>query len=198
MGQSPHNHGHAPPNFAIPPKRPPGSRDVLIGDAGVHLTMSRLLSWCIPARDSSNGVPYDIIADVPGTGMIRIQVKTTTRVKNGKIGFRMQRGFHRSRRGTFDYQDTDFDVAAFVYLPKAKLIFCASPRRSLAFPAEWLDVTDVEHRSWLYSLRHHDEAVQRRAKRSSQAAPAETSSSPKDDYSAGPRRTFFSPDESYD
>lgn len=139
------------------------SQQVLIGDAGVHLVMSRLLSWRIPVREAMNGMPYDIIADVPGAGMYRIQVKTTTQVTKGKLRFRLQRGFHGSRRGVFDYDDSDFDLAAFVDLQKSKLLFCASPRRSINFPPEWLDLQDVEHRSWLYALKHHEEAVLQRA-----------------------------------
>lgn len=169
MDCHPNGHRHSPP-FDSPHHVPPvGSQEILIGDAGVHLVMSRLLSWRIPVRDAMNGMPYDIIADVPGTGMLRIQVKTTTRVTHGKLRYRMQRGFHNSRRGVFDYEESDFDIAGFVDLSKSKLLFCVTPRRSIAFPAEWLDLPDVEHRSWLYALRHHDEVIRNRTARRSPA-----------------------------
>jgi hypothetical protein len=176
----------------------------MIGDAGVHLVMSRLLGWQIPVRDAPNGQPYDIIADVKGTGMLRLQVKTTTKSKSGKLHFRMQRGFYRSKHGIFDYNESDFYIAAFVFLPERKLLFWAWPPRTVSVPLGDLDSPVVAHRTWMLALKHYAEARNRRTIRvafknmdASPPAPSAPSVPPWNTPSAyvpaGPYRTFFDP-----
>ena len=199
-----HSHAHSPtqtsPRSAqLPPAR--GSTAILTGDAGVHLVMSRLLGWHIPVRDAPNGQPYDVVADVNGVGLLRLQIKTTTKVTNGKLSFRMQRGFYLSRRGVFDYVEGDFDIAAFVYLPQGKLFFWARPPRSISIPVEWLDPPAVAHGSWLLALKHYDDVRKRRAiqvgSTNMDASPPPPSpsapprSTPAPYVPAGPYRTFF-------
>jgi hypothetical protein len=138
-------------------------RTILIGQAGVHLIMSKLLAWNIPAVEAMSGLPYDIIADVPGTGFVRIQVKTTTRIRYSKLRFRMQRGSYYSPRGLFDYKDTDFDIAAFVYLPTGQGVFWANPPRDVAFFPAWLEPPNVDHTTWLWALNEHALAMRERA-----------------------------------
>ena len=151
----------APSDESLAPSRAP--QTILIGQAGVHLIMAKLLVWQIPAREAMSGLPYDIIADVPGTGFVRIQVKTTTRLQCGKLRFRMQRGCYYSPRGLFDYKDTDFDIAAFVHLPTGRGVFWAKPPRNVAFFPSWLEPPNVDHTTWLWALTHHAMAMSRRA-----------------------------------
>ncbi len=144
---------------------PKASQETLIGEAGVHLVISKLLAWRIPTREAMAGLPYDIIADDENAGLLRIQVKTTTRLYGRKLRFRMRRGFYYSRRGTFDYEATDFDIAAFVHLPAGKLCFWVAPRRSIAIYPEWLTPPDVEYKTWLLALEHYERLRTKRAVR---------------------------------
>lgn len=220
MSQHSHRYWHSPQSAPPHPGPHRGSQEILIGDAGVHLVMSRLLAWRIPVREAMNGQSYDIIADVKEVGLLRLQVKTTTRIRHGKLRFRMQRGFYHSRRGKFDYEKSDYDIAAFVHLSNDTLIFWASPPRNVAFPPEWLEPPSIEYKSWLLALRHREAAISRQAARSPPATAArpttgsDSSDSPaapnvpgngrepspphQDEFSAGPRRTFFSSDESFE
>jgi hypothetical protein len=124
-----------------------GSREILIGEAGTNLVLSKLQGWQIPTHPVMPGVPYDLVADIPHMGLIKIQVKTTTRITNNKCCFVMRRGFYYSKRGNFDYTDIDYDIAALVYLPTEKVCFHASPGNRVAFPPEWLLPAGIERRS---------------------------------------------------
>jgi hypothetical protein len=204
-----HSHTHSkirisPPSASLPQAR--GSTAIMIGDAGVHLVMSRLLGWQIPVRDAPNGQPYDIIADVKGAGMLRLQVKTTTKVKGGKLNFRMQRGFYRSKHGIFDYDESDFDIAAFVYLPECKLLFWAWPPRTVSVPLDDLDSPAVARRTWMLALKHYSEARNKRTIRvafenmnvsspSASSPFASPESMPNSYVPAGPYRTFFTDED---
>lgn len=140
-----------------PPKHSPsgGSQEILIGEAGVYLALSDLLKRGIPAALAMSGQPYDIIADDATAGLLRIQVKTTTRIRSHKLRFRMQRGYFYSPRGIFEYGESDYDIAAFVHLPPGKLFYWAAPRRNVAIPPAWLDHASVPHKTWLVALKHH-------------------------------------------
>lgn len=204
-----HSHTHSRIKISSPAATPPqarGSAAIMIGDAGVHLVMSRLLGWQIPVRDGPNGQPYDIIADVKGAGMLRLQVKTTTKSKGGKLNFRMQRGFYRSKHGIFDYEESDFDIAAFVYLPECKLLFWAWPPRSVSVPLEYLDSPVVAHRTWTLALKHHARTRKRRiiqvvSENMNVCSPSASSpfaspeSMPNAYVPAGPYRTFFTDED---
>jgi hypothetical protein len=123
------------------------SREILIGESGNNLVLSKLQGWEIPAHPAMPGLAYDLMADIVGTGLIKIQVKTTTRVTNNKCSFVMRRGFYYSKRGNFDYTAHDYDIAALVYLPTEKVCFHASPGSRVAFPPEWLLPAGIERRS---------------------------------------------------
>lgn len=173
MDQANHAYNPEPCLRHAPPKV---SQEILIGEAGVHLVISKLLAWRIPAREAMAGLSYDIIADLESGGLLRIQVKTTTRLHGRKLRFRMQRGFYYSRRGNFDYGRADFDIAAFVHLPPSKVCFWASPRRSVSFDPVWLNPPGVEYKTWLLALEHHKRS---RIKHTSDCpAPADGSTAP--------------------
>ena len=131
-----------------------GPRDILIGEAGVHLTLSRLMHWGLPAHAAGHGLPYDIIAEGGlGIGLIRLQVKTTARPPRGRrYRFRLTRGFHGSARGVFAYRTGDFDIAAFVVLGLDRVLFRKfGVPRFTATPAEFR-TEDAERRSLRASL----------------------------------------------
>ena len=126
-----------------------GPRDILIGEAGVHLVLSRLMQWHMPAHAAGPGLAYDIIAEGGlGIGLIRLQVKTTARPPRGPCyRFRLTRGFHGSARGVFAYQAGDFDIAAFVALDIGRVLFQAfEPSTFAATPEDFLAL-DAERRS---------------------------------------------------
>ncbi len=55
------------------------SAAILTGEAGANLTLSRLQAWGIATQPAMPGVAYDLIADVPGLDMLRLQVKTKSK-----------------------------------------------------------------------------------------------------------------------
>ncbi|MFP5250034.1 MAG: group I intron-associated PD-(D/E)XK endonuclease [Acidobacteriota bacterium] len=132
------------PHRAAMDTRSPVSSAVLVGEAGTSLVLSRLLAWGIGAQPAMQGAAYDIIADVPGFDMLRIQVKTRTGLVRGQCIFTMNRGFRRSRKGFFRYTATDFDLAAFVYLPLEKFFFFPGPVSRISVRASWLRVPGID------------------------------------------------------
>ncbi len=146
----------------IPPVPPPeddpllpdesetgGPRDILIGEAGMHFVLARLLQWGVPAHPAGPGLPYDIIAEGGfALGLIRLQVKSTARPPRGRCyRFTLTRGFHGSARGVFAYQAGDFEIAAFVALPLDRVLFRAFGAPAFtATPAEFR-APDAERRS---------------------------------------------------
>ena len=142
--------GAMPEDEGLPPlPDADGPRDILIGEAGVHLVLSRLMRWGLPAHAAGPGLAYDVIAEGgPGIGLIRLQVKTTARPPRGRCyHFRLTRGFHGSARGVFAYQSGDFDIAAFVALGLDRVLFRTFGVPSFtAAPAAFL-AEDAERRS---------------------------------------------------
>lgn len=116
----------------------------LIGEAGENLTLSRLQSWGIAAQSAMSALPYDLIADIPDLDLVRIQVKTCSKPNRGRCGFRMQRGFYRSKSGTFPYAPDQFDLAAFVCLSMDAVFFHAGPIRRISVRASWLRLPGVD------------------------------------------------------
>lgn len=111
------------------------SYEILIGEAGHNLVLSRLQSWLTPAQSAMPGLPYDILADIADIGIVRLQVKTCTRMQGKRYSFNMKRGFYGSAHGVFDYEIDDYDIAAFVCLPLSKICFIAAPIQRFSAPA---------------------------------------------------------------
>ena len=112
-----------PPASPSAMKRAP-SAAILTGESGTNLVLSRLQGWGIPAQASMPGIAYDLIADVKGLDMLRIQVKTRSRPKGQRCSFVMTRGCHYSKAGMFPYDKDDYDIAAFVCLSIGQVFFC--------------------------------------------------------------------------
>jgi hypothetical protein len=128
------------------------SREILTGQAGTNLVLSKLQGWEIPAHPVMLGLLYDVVADIPHMGLIKVQVNTTAQVINKKCCFVMRPGFCYSMRGNFDYTDFDYDIAALVYLPMGKVCFHASPGSRAVFPPEWLLPVGIERKSLSFAL----------------------------------------------
>jgi len=121
---------------------------ILIGEAGANLVLSRLQSWGIPTQIAMPGIAYDLIADVPGVDLLRIQVKTRSKPKGQRCSFAMSRGFYYSRAGMFDYARDDFDIAAFVCLSIGAVFFRASPVRSATVRRAWMQSPTIARDSF--------------------------------------------------
>ncbi|GAN81454.1 hypothetical protein Aam_096_013 [Acidocella aminolytica 101 = DSM 11237] len=106
----------------------------MTGQAGVNLVLSCLLGWGVATHPAMEGLPYDLIVDVPDLDLLRIQVKTMSYPRNDLWSFTMKRGFYRSRKGMFAYGKGDFDIAAFVCLSLKKLFFVAAPISRISVP----------------------------------------------------------------
>ena len=131
----------------------PLPRDILIGEAGVHLVLSRLFHWGFPGHAAGPGLPYDLIADLGwNSRLVRIQVKSTT--VEGRHGYRfaLKRGYHRTRRGTFDYRPGDFDLAAFVALRLDRVQFRAFPVSRFRATSALFLAPGAELQSWFAAL----------------------------------------------
>ena len=125
----------------------------LIGEAGANLILSRLQSWVIAAQPAMAGLPYDLIADIPGFDMVRIQVKTRSRPNGKRCIFTMQRGHQRSRSGIFSYAPGDFDLAAFVCLSLPAVFFYAGPVERISLSTPWFRLPGIDRESLDLSIK---------------------------------------------
>ncbi len=131
---------------------------ILIGEAGANLVLSKLQGWGIPTQVAMPGIAYDLIADVPGLDLLRIQVKTRSKPKGQCCSFAMSRGFYYSKAGMFDYTRDDFDLAAFVCLSIGAVFFRASPVRSATVRRAWMQSPTIARDSFDLALQ----AIQQR------------------------------------
>ena len=131
-----------------------GPRDIMIGEAGVHFVLSRLLSRGIRAQAAGAGLPYDAIAHVGGeVSPIRLQVKTTARPPRGRrYRFALKRGFHGSAHGVFAYRAGDFHVAAFVPLGLDRVLFRPFGEATFAATPAEFRAPLAEQQSWRLAL----------------------------------------------
>lgn len=133
-------------------KRAP-SAAILTGEAGVNLTLSRLQSWGIAAQPAMAGLAYDLVADVPGLDMIRLQVKTKTKPKGQTCSFTLTRGQYYSRAGMFKYAADDYEIAAFVCLSSAQVFFCAAPIHRITVRAIWLRTPGIDRETFQLAVQ---------------------------------------------
>lgn len=139
--------GHIKPPRVRPMHRRKGlSREILVGEAGANLVLSKLQSWGIPAQPAMPGLAYDILADCGRFGVLRLQVKTRARPTGRRYVFEMKRGYYYSRQSVFDYAPGDYDIAAFVCLPVYRVFFRAAPVKLFTVRAEWFAtrIDDIE------------------------------------------------------
>jgi|GEM_PF-5236726 len=133
-----------------PSKRAPSA--ILIGEAGCNLVLSRLQSWGMPAQPAMAGLAYDLIADVKGLDLLRMQVKTRSKPRGSRCSFVMTRGFHYSKAGMFPYAADDYDIAAFVCLSLGQVFFCVGPVHRISVRTTWLRSPEVDRETFDLAL----------------------------------------------
>ena len=123
------------------------------GDVAETLVLFKLLNMGYDAHDARRDLPYDIVVDVGGGRICRVQVKGRRQGVRGRFDFRAQRGDWRSATGTYAYTEADFDVSAFVALSLERVIFV--PGINPAFRASTSDFlrTNGEAQSWERALQ---------------------------------------------
>lgn len=136
-----------PPLPAQATKRAP-SAAILTGESGANLVLSRLQGWGIPAQSAMPGVAYDLIADITGLGMLRLQVKTKREPTGQRWFFSMTRGFYYSKAGRFRYDANDYDIAAFVCLSISQVCFCAAPVHRVSLRTSWLRSPGIDRETF--------------------------------------------------
>jgi hypothetical protein len=112
----------------------------------------------IPAQIAMPGIAYDLIADVAGLDLLRIQVKTRSTPKGQSCSFNMTRGCYYSKAGMFNYGRDDFDLAAFVCLSIGAVFFCAGPVERVSVRRAWMQSSTIARDSFDLALH----AIQRR------------------------------------
>jgi hypothetical protein len=142
---------HAGPKYGAPSA-------ILVGEAGTNLVLSWLQSLGIPAQIAMPGIAYDLIADVAGLDLLRIQVKTRSTPKGQSCSFNMTRGCYYSKAGMFNYGRDDFDLAAFVCLSIGAVFFCAGPVERISVRRAWMQSSTIARDSFDLALH----AIQRR------------------------------------
>jgi len=125
---------------------------ILTGEAGCNLVLSRLQSWGMPAQPAMSGLAYDLIADVRGLDLLRIQVKTRSKPKGARCSFVMTRGYHYSKSGMFRYADNDYDIAAFVCLALNQVFFCIAPIHRISVRTDWLRSPGIDRETFDLAL----------------------------------------------
>jgi hypothetical protein len=131
---------------------------ILIGEAGANLVLSKLQGWGIPTQVAMPGIAYDLIADIPGVDLLRIQVKTRSTAKGNSCAFNLTRGFYYSKAGIFNYGRDDFDLAAFVCLSIGAVFFCHDPKDYISVRRAWMQSSTIARDSFDLALQ----AIQQR------------------------------------
>jgi len=125
--------------------------DIRIGEAGEDLAASKLKMWNYTVHRSSGGGPSDLLVEAGG-GLLRVQIKTTTKVSNS-MTFSYSRGFHGSKDGVFRYASNDFDIAGCVNLNDGKVLFSAGvPEKAITWPRHIFMHEGAEHLSWINAV----------------------------------------------
>lgn len=99
------------------------SKELNLGRAGEYLVMADLLLKGYQCFDSGQGANYDLIMENKDGKLIKIQVKTTEKIKDwsstNKKNVNKSYFFHTKRcgkNGKKFYKDNDFDLYALVML----------------------------------------------------------------------------------
>lgn len=140
------------PSTSVMARRGPSSA-TLIGEAGSNLVLSRLQSWGFAAYPAMAGLAYDLIVEIPRLDRLRIQVKTRSQPLGRRCSFKMQRGYHRSRVGIFDYADNDFELSAFVCLSMSRVFFYPGVRRRISVQTSWLRLPGIDRETFDLALK---------------------------------------------
>lgn len=140
---------YEPQRMSAPPRN-----DVRTGDAAEAFVIAKLLKWGYDAHDTRRDPPYDVVVDLGDGRFCRVQVKGRRHAdQRGLWQFRAMRGNWRSATGTYAYQDSDYDVSAFVALSLERVIFVPGVQTTFrATTAEFLRAGGEEE-SWMRSIK---------------------------------------------
>ena len=121
--------------------------DVRKGEAAEAFVVAKLLKWGFSASHVQRDLPYDVTVDMNGR-ICRVQVKGRSNPTGERWEYRSCRGNWRSKTGTYDYVEGDYDIAAFVALSLEKVLFVPGVRK--AFRAKTADFIHhgAELESW--------------------------------------------------
>jgi hypothetical protein len=101
------------------------SKELNIGRAGQYLVLVDLLSKGIQSFDTAEGVSFDVVAE-HNEKLIRLQVKTTQKMRTIREGSNPIYFFHIKRTGKNGarfYKKNDFDAFALVALDRREVYY---------------------------------------------------------------------------
>lgn len=110
-----------------------------IGLAGEQLVLSKLTRLGQTAFQVADHHPFDLLL-LRSDHSLRVQIKTTTRPRDGVYRFAMTRGYRGNPMGVRPYGQGDYDIAALVVLPEDCVLFTAEKR-----PQHQIPVTSIPH-----------------------------------------------------
>lgn len=105
------------------------SKELNMGRAGEYIVLADLLLNGYQAFDSGQGASYDLILENKDGKLIKIQVKTTEKIKqwDSKTNKKNNSYFFHTKRcgknGTKKYNEKDFDLYALVMLDIRKIAY---------------------------------------------------------------------------
>ncbi|MGJ8547518.1 MAG: group I intron-associated PD-(D/E)XK endonuclease [Sulfitobacter sp.] len=109
-----------------------------IGRAGELLVESTFLRIGLQSVSLAEHLPFDCVV-LHSRGLIRVQVKTSARPRDGSYHFNVLRGYHRSPAGVRQYAEGDFDLLALVALSDNVVKFSADRQRAQAIGLDEVD-----------------------------------------------------------
>lgn len=130
----------------------PLSRELQIGKAAEHLVCAELILQGFNAFLADAGLPYDVVVDIGGRGLLRLQVKATLgeyKRKDGRasayrFGLRKGRNYQRIPVGAVDaFAFVALDIRKVAYVHAAHVL---NPQGETAVLIEFCD--DTNSRRW--------------------------------------------------
>jgi len=139
--------GHDLRDFPHVPRRALSANAKWIGRAGELLVESVLLRIGLVSAQLPEFMPADCIVYHPDA-LLRVQIKTCSKPRNGAFHFNISKGYHRSPTGVRRYDRGDFDLLALVALSENVVNFTADRRQAQSFSvADVSELRDHPRRS---------------------------------------------------
>lgn len=101
-----------------------------IGAAGEALFDSYMLRLGEQPFAAPESLPFDRLLWRKNS-MVRVQIKTCTRMRDGAYHFSITRGYHGGPQGVRPYADDQYDILALVILPLNLIYFTATKSRTV-------------------------------------------------------------------
>ncbi|SFO38477.1 hypothetical protein SAMN04487859_13711 [Roseovarius lutimaris] len=124
--------GHDLRDFPHVPRRALSANAKWIGRAGELLVESVLLRIGLVSAQLPEFMPADCIVYHPDA-LLRVQIKTCSKPRNGAFHFNVSKGYHRSPTGVRPYDRSDYDLLALVALSENVVRFTADRRQTQSF-----------------------------------------------------------------